>query len=157
MLFRSVHHANYVHFGPEEVLLHVAPLAFDASTFEIWGSLLNGGKLAILPSEHPSLNEVAATIQSCGVTTAFLTAGLFHLIADRSMPAIQTMRQLVAGGDVVSASHAQRFLATADEATFVNGYGPTEIGSGSVAIAASATGASASSATIADTPACPRT
>jgi aspartate racemase len=123
---RLVHHANYVHFGPEEVLLHVAPLAFDASTFEIWGSLLNGGKLAILPSEHPSLNEVAATIQSCGVTTAFLTAGLFHLIADRSMPAILTMRQLVAGGDVVSASHAQRFLATADRATFVNGYGPTE-------------------------------
>ncbi|HKT49921.1 MAG TPA: amino acid adenylation domain-containing protein [Candidatus Angelobacter sp.] len=123
---RLVHHANYVHFGPEEVVLHVAPLAFDASTFEIWGSLLNGGRLAILPSEHPSLEELTATIQSCGVTTAFLTAGLFHLIADRSMPTIQTMQQLLAGGDVVSASHVQRFLAAADGATFVNGYGPTE-------------------------------
>jgi len=45
---RLVRGANYVDLGAEEVLLQYAPVSFDASTFEVWGALLNGGKLVVM-------------------------------------------------------------------------------------------------------------
>src|ERR1700685_862435 len=45
---RLVRNTNYVRFGPEKVIGHVSNVMFDASTFEIWGALLNGGGLAVV-------------------------------------------------------------------------------------------------------------
>ncbi|MFL5542407.1 MAG: amino acid adenylation domain-containing protein, partial [Longimicrobiaceae bacterium] len=42
---RLVRGADYVDLGPDEVILQAAPVSFDASTLEIWGALLNGGRL----------------------------------------------------------------------------------------------------------------
>ena len=47
---RLVRGNDYARLGPGETLLQYAPLAFDASTFEIWGALLNGGRLAMAPA-----------------------------------------------------------------------------------------------------------
>ena len=33
---------DYIRFEEVGAILHMAPLAFDASTFEIWGVLLDG-------------------------------------------------------------------------------------------------------------------
>ena len=50
-IVRLVQNTNYCHFGADEVFLLFAPISFDASTFEIWGPLLNGGRLVIMPPE----------------------------------------------------------------------------------------------------------
>jgi non-ribosomal peptide synthetase component F len=55
---RLVSGNNYAHFGSDEVFLEFAPLAFDASTFEIWGSLLNGAQLVLMPSGMSSLGDL---------------------------------------------------------------------------------------------------
>ncbi|MDE2411098.1 MAG: amino acid adenylation domain-containing protein, partial [Sphingomonadales bacterium] len=127
---RAVHRLvvgqDYCALGPGEVVLHLAPLAFDASTFEIWGALLNGGTLAIVASDHPSVDDIAAAITGQGVTTAWLTAGLFHLMVDTRIEALRGLRQLLAGGDVLSPDHVRRFLAAAPDCRLINGYGPTE-------------------------------
>ncbi len=107
-VLRLVRDTDYCHFGPGEVFLHLAPLAFDASTFEIWGPLLNGGRLAILPPVPPTPDEVDAAIRRHGVTTLWLTAGLFHLVVEHRVEALEPLRQLVAGGDVLSPPHVGR-------------------------------------------------
>ena len=109
-----------------EIVLQLAPLGFDASTFEIWGALLNGGCLAIVASDHPSVDDIAWAIRVHGVTTAWLTAGLFHLMVDAQIETLSSLRQLLAGGDVLSPDHVGRFLAAAPDCRLINGYGPTE-------------------------------
>lgn len=123
---RLVTGQDYCDLGPDEVILQLAPLAFDASTFELWGALLNGGALAIVADEHPSTDRVAAVLRAHGVTTAWFTAGLFHLLVDTQIEALAGLRQLLAGGDVLSPDHVRRFQVAAPECRLINGYGPTE-------------------------------
>ena len=83
-VLRLVLDNDFATLGPDEVILQMAPLSFDASTFEIWGALLNGGKLAVVSNPYPSLDDIAAEIARHGVTTMWLTAGLFHLMVDNN-------------------------------------------------------------------------
>ncbi|MBW4560439.1 MAG: amino acid adenylation domain-containing protein [Mojavia pulchra JT2-VF2] len=123
---RLVKDTNYVNFSPEDVFLQLAPVSFDASTFEIWGCLLNGGKLVVMPPHTPSLPELAQALKHYGVTTAWLTAGLFHLMVDEYVEDLKQVRQLLAGGDVLSVPHVQKLLQAGGECRLINGYGPTE-------------------------------
>jgi amino acid adenylation domain-containing protein len=123
---RLVKNTNYLDFSPQQVWLQLAPIAFDASTLEIWGSLLNGGKLVLFPGDKPSLRELGQTIDRHQITTLWLTAGLFHLMVDERIEDLQPLRQLIAGGDVLSVPHVRKVLATLPDCQLINGYGPTE-------------------------------
>jgi amino acid adenylation domain-containing protein len=125
-IIRLVRGTNYCHFGPDETFLHFAPPSFDASTFEIWGALLNGSRLVLMPNESSSLADLISTVRKRGVTTLWLTAGLFHLVVEEHADELQTLRQLLAGGDVLSPRHVRLFLEHAPATTLINGYGPTE-------------------------------
>ncbi len=123
---RLVKETNYAQFGAEETFLQLAPLTFDASTFEIWGSLLNGGRLVVMPPDSPSLEELARALQQHHITTLWLTAGLFHLMVNRQLEGLLGLRQLLAGGDVLWPQAVNRVLEAATSLTLINGYGPTE-------------------------------
>ena len=125
-VIRLVKETDYLRFEADEVFLQLAPVSFDASTLEIWGSLLNGAQLVIMPPQTPSLAELGTALRDYGVTTLWLTAGLFHLMVDERLEDLRGVRQLLAGGDVLSAAHVQRYLAAADNGVLINGYGPTE-------------------------------
>ncbi|HEX2252618.1 MAG TPA: non-ribosomal peptide synthetase, partial [Thermoanaerobaculia bacterium] len=122
---RLVADPEYVHLGPEETVLQVAPLAFDAATFEVWGALANGARLVLPPPGRLSLAELARWVTASGVTTLHLTAGLFQQFVDAHPEALAGVRQLLTGGDVVSAPHVRRALARVGERV-VACYGPTE-------------------------------
>ena len=117
---------SYVHFGPEEVFLQAAPLAFDASTFEIWGALTNGATLALLPGDYPEPALLAEVVQRERVSTLWLTAGLFHQLAEDGLAALRPVRQLVVGGDVLAPGAVRRALTALPHCRISNGYGPTE-------------------------------
>ena len=123
---RLVLATDYAHLGPDEVILQLAPLSFDAATFEIWGALLNGGRLVVPPPGVVSVDELGALLQRHGVTTLWLTAGLFHQVVDQRVEILRPLRQLLAGGDVLSVPHVRRVLAELPACRLVNGYGPTE-------------------------------
>ncbi|MDX9972356.1 MAG: amino acid adenylation domain-containing protein, partial [FCB group bacterium] len=123
---RLLLNTNYVHLGPDETLLQFAPMSFDAATFEIWGALLHGGKLVVCDVERPSLRELGDIVKRRGVTTLWLTAGLFHPMVDHELESLKGLRQLLAGGDVLSPDHVRRALTGLPGCTVINGYGPTE-------------------------------
>lgn len=124
-IVRLVHGVDYTELGPEVVLLLQAPLSFDASTFELWGALCTGGRLAVLPPGVPTADGLQQAIERHRVTTMWLTAGLFHVVVDEQPTALRGLRHLLAGGDVVSPAHV-RALAEATGVPVGNGYGPTE-------------------------------
>jgi len=123
---RLVKGADYASFGPDEVFLQLSSSSFDASTFEIWGALLNGGRLAIAPPGVPSVAAIGALLRQYGVTTLWLTAGLFHEMVDHRLEDLRPLRRLLAGGDVLSPAHVARVLDALPGLRLVNGYGPTE-------------------------------
>jgi aspartate racemase len=123
---RLVRNTNFCKFGPEEVFLQFAPVSFDASTLEIWGPLLNGGKLVLMPPQAASLEDLGRAIREHGITTLWLTSGLFNLMVDQRLEDLRPIRQLLAGGDVLSSRHVRRVLENLPDCTVINGYGPTE-------------------------------
>ena len=125
-IVRLVIDNGFAEFGPDQIFLQLAPLAFDASTLEIWGSLLNGARLAIIDPPRPSLDEIGFAIAGFGVTTMWMTSGLFHLMVDQRLEALRPLRTLLAGGDVLSPDHCRRMLAALPGTRLINGYGPTE-------------------------------
>lgn len=125
-VIRLVVDSDYLTITEQDKFLQFAPLSFDASTLEIWAPLLNGAELSVMEQEQPSLQRLGAYIEQQGITTLWLTAGLFQQMVDEQLENLACVRQLLAGGDVVSAEHVRRLLQRFPAATFVNGYGPTE-------------------------------
>lgn len=123
---RLVKNTDFARFDTDEVFLQFAPVAFDASTLEIWGALLNGARLVIFPPGQASLRELGEVIERSGVTTLWLTAGLFHQMVEEQIERLQNVRQLLAGGDVLSVPHVTRALEQLPRTQLINGYGPTE-------------------------------
>ncbi|HEX2225206.1 MAG TPA: amino acid adenylation domain-containing protein [Thermoanaerobaculia bacterium] len=117
---------GYVAISPERTFLQLAPVAFDLSTFEVWGALLNGARLVQIPAERASLDGLAEVVSREGVDTLWLTAGLFQQVVDHRLEALRGVAQVLAGGDVVSLSHARRLLTELSGTSLINGYGPTE-------------------------------
>ena len=104
---------GYARFAADETCLLVAPISFDASTFELWGALLHGSRLVLFPPEGLSPAALAEVIARHGVTTAWLTAALFHEVVETDPRALAPLRQLLVGGEVVSPVHARNALAAA--------------------------------------------
>jgi amino acid adenylation domain-containing protein/non-ribosomal peptide synthase protein (TIGR01720 family) len=123
---RLVRGADYARLSADEVFLQLAPLTFDASTFEIWGALLNGARLVLYPPQAPDLGTLGEIIRQHGVTTLWLTAGLFHAMVEHQVGELEGLRQLLAGGDILSAPHVERALRALPGCRLINGYGPTE-------------------------------
>lgn len=125
-IIRLVRNTNFCDFGAEHVFLQFAPVSFDASTLEIWGPLLNGGKLVLMPPHAASLEELGRTIREHGVTTLWLTSGLFNLMVEQRLEDLRPVQQLLAGGDVLSPRHVRMALENLPNCKLINGYGPTE-------------------------------
>ncbi|WP_445327111.1 amino acid adenylation domain-containing protein [Xenorhabdus sp. PB30.3] len=129
---RSVLHLiinnSLVDIGPDDRVAHCANIAFDASTWEIWSALLNGGCLHIIP-QTVLLDPVhfSHSLIEGKVTALWLTVGLFNAYLDILMPMFGQLRYLLVGGDVLDPGKIRQvFSSESQPAYLINGYGPTE-------------------------------
>ncbi|WP_411082251.1 amino acid adenylation domain-containing protein [Streptomyces sp. cmx-18-6] len=109
----------------EAVLLHSA-YVFDASTFEIWAPLLNGGRVVVAPEGTLQPAVLRDLVALHGVTAAFLTTALFNVIAETDPGALGLLRLAAAGGEAAAPGVLQRLAAAHPATVVVNAYGPTE-------------------------------
>ncbi len=117
---------DYVPLGQQTIMMQNAPVAFDASTFEIWGALLNGGQLVIQPEPVPEIAALEAFINRHNINTAWLTAALFDQLATTGQATDSCLSYLLVGGDIVKTASVASFQQRHRAVTLINGYGPTE-------------------------------
>ncbi|MFJ7250531.1 amino acid adenylation domain-containing protein [Kitasatospora sp. NPDC098652] len=113
--------------GPGDRILHGYGLSSDASTIEIWGALLTGACLVIADREELlSPTALEHLLRSRGVTVAYLTTSVFHLLARTRPQSMAGLRFVSAGGEAMDPRLANAVLAACPGTTVVNFYGPTE-------------------------------
>src|SRR3989440_7655969 len=117
---------EYARLDGSRRLLHMAPISFDASTFELWGALLHGARCILLPERLPTASRIGSLIQQQQVTTTWLTASLFNAILDEAPESLRGLQQLLTGGEALSVGHIRRALQELPGTELINGYGPTE-------------------------------
>jgi len=110
----------------DDVFLLLAPVAFDASTFEIWTPLAHGARLVVYPPGPVEPHKLGALLATERVSVLFLTPQLANLVVDTDPELLRPLRLLIAGGEAMSVPHMRRLREALPELTIVNGYGPTE-------------------------------
>ncbi|GGO95589.1 amino acid adenylation domain-containing protein [Wenjunlia tyrosinilytica] len=107
------------------ILLH-SPVAFDASTYELWVPLLTGGRVVVAPPGDLDPHALAAIIREQELTSVLLTAGLFRVVAEEVPQTFAGLREVLTGGDVIPVTAVQRVLDTCPDTAVRPTYGPTE-------------------------------
>lgn len=125
-IVRLVQDQTYARFGPELRTLLLAPTAFDASTFEIWAPLLNGGSGVVFPDAVPDPTRLREVLRQGQVNCLWLTAGLFNMLIDVAPETLETVEHVLTGGEALSVPHVLRALQRFPGLRLTNGYGPTE-------------------------------
>ncbi|MFB2922784.1 amino acid adenylation domain-containing protein [Aerosakkonema sp. BLCC-F2] len=117
---------NYVHLDATQRFLQIAPISFDASTFEIWGALLHGATCVLFPGNIPTAKSLSHELYKHGITILWLTAALFNAIVNDDPQTLSAIKQLLIGGEALSVPHVRKALSTLPLSQIINGYGPTE-------------------------------
>ncbi|CAK3055564.1 Amino acid adenylation domain-containing protein [Vibrio crassostreae] len=107
-----------------DTVLQFASLAFDVSVFDMFCSLFNGSKLAILPDEYKADPQKIATFMlQKGVTVAEIPPVLLDYLKQH-LSQLRSLRLLSLGGEKFSNAVTLAFTRAGIEV--INGYGPTE-------------------------------
>ncbi|MBT0964265.1 amino acid adenylation domain-containing protein, partial [Denitromonas iodatirespirans] len=124
---RLVINNGYCEFGPEERVALAANPAFDATTLEVWGPLLNGGAIVVIDQQtllDPP--RFADRLKAQHVSILWLTVGLFNQYESQLAHVLPQLHYLIIGGDALDPKVVRRVLKNNPPQHLLNGYGPTE-------------------------------
>jgi len=124
---RLVRKTNFIEFTAEDRVFLSGAIVFDATTLEIWGTLINGASLYVIDKETLLNPDTFAEEMAKNEITIFITpAALFTHLAENRADLFNRLKYLVVGGDVLSASHSKRVRKANPNLILINAYGPTE-------------------------------
>ncbi|PTR31410.1 amino acid adenylation domain-containing protein [Rhodococcus sp. OK519] len=118
--------AEYGLDASDAALLKTAA-TFDLSVWEFWSALTSGGRLVVAsPDGHRDPAYLNALMRQEGVTTLHAVPSMLQALLVESGDRLpETLRRVLAIGEVLPADTAARFVA-AGTADLFNLYGPTE-------------------------------
>lgn len=117
---------DYLLDTPSRNYLRLAPLAFDASTYELFVNLVHGGTLHVYPPGPINVEALGAFIEANQIEQMFLTTGLFSAVTRAAAHRLASVRHVLTGGEIISAEVVGQFRSAAPAAVLTNCYGPTE-------------------------------
>ncbi len=128
-LFSATEH--WFGFNRNDVWALFHSFAFDFSVWEIWGALMHGGQLLIVPQlVSRSPDECYALLCDAGVSILNQTPSAFRqlIAAQGQSPQAHSLRQVIFGGEALEPSMLKPWYARATNAgtQLVNMYGITE-------------------------------
>ncbi|MGX1174673.1 non-ribosomal peptide synthetase [Pseudomonas sp. R151218B TE3479] len=124
---RLVINNGYADFNEHDRIAFASNPAFDASTMDVWGALLNGGQVVVI--DHETLLEpsrFAQVLEDSGVTVLFVTTAIFNQYVQLIPQAIGGLRILLCGGERADVASFRRLLELVPGLRVVHCYGPTE-------------------------------
>lgn len=126
-ILRLVGKRNSYNFGRGDNILLTGSLAFDSSTLEIWGALLNGACLHII-SYHLLLDvfQLEDRINKWKVNFMWFTSSYFNQVVEENIEIFKRLKCVIIGGDRLSPKHIKLVRKFNPTILLINGYGPTE-------------------------------
>ncbi|NWD92715.1 AMP-binding protein, partial [Pseudomonas sp. K5002] len=97
---RLVINNGYADFNAHDRVTFASNPAFDASTMDVWGPLLNGGQVLVI--DHATLLDPGAfgrALKAGGATILFVTTALFNQYVQLIPDALAGLRILLCGGE----------------------------------------------------------
>lgn len=128
-IIRLVKDTNYVHLKSGQKVAHHSSISFDASLFEIFGALLNGGELHIFSQEEVhDVRYFSQKIRSNLIDVIWVTAGLFKELAQHYPDTFEHCSYVFTGGDKADPESFRSVYEARRPKNLINIYGPTENG-----------------------------
>ncbi len=126
-IIRLIKNTNFTQLNSSTRILQTGSPVFDATTFEVWGSLLNGGSLCVV-AKNILLNTEALeqVIVNQKINTIWLTAPLFDEHIQNNPGMFSTISYLLVGGDKLTPEFVNKAMDSSPGLQIINGYGPTE-------------------------------
>ncbi|MFI1018394.1 amino acid adenylation domain-containing protein [Streptomyces sp. NPDC020965] len=123
---------DHFSFGPDDVWTLFHSYAFDFSVWEMWGALLHGGRLVVVPQDVTrSAPDFLRLLHTDGVTVLNQTPSACYQLTEAltapGSPGIpRTLRRIVFGGEALDVARVAPWAAGPDAPQLVNMYGITE-------------------------------
>ncbi len=126
-VIRVVKDTNYIEISSKDTLLQLSNYAFDGSTFDIFGALLNGAKLVFASSETVlDMSKLSNLIKNEKISIFFVTTALFNTLVDVNIECFENVRKVLFGGEKVSVRHVTKAFNYMGSGRLIHVYGPTE-------------------------------
>ncbi|KAF9197905.1 hypothetical protein BGZ49_001469, partial [Haplosporangium sp. Z 27] len=124
---RLVINNGYADIGAQETVAFAANPSFDASTFEIWIALLNGGRLVIIDGDtFTDSHRLKEALEIYHITTLFLTTALFNQYVASIGSSLAKLKYVFCGGEQESLESFSILLRHGGPQHLIHCYGPTE-------------------------------
>ncbi|KAF9957565.1 hypothetical protein BGZ72_001655, partial [Mortierella alpina] len=124
---RLVFNNGFATIRSDDRILFAANPAFDASTFEVWAPLLNGGTIVTVDSDTVAdPYRFASVLSQHKITALFMTPVMLNQHVLTIGSSLAKLRYLISGGEQASTETYTALLRHNGPVRLLNAYGPTE-------------------------------